>query len=93
MIIWKLINTMGKMVKLDKDFALSEDILIPYNDLAEKIYSIKDLSMRMNELLTEHSYQMRQAELHFNGKMKDLHEAYCIAIEELKEKNTVRIKK
>lgn len=86
---WKLINTMGKTIKMDKDFKMSEEILIPYYDLSDKIISIRDLTMRLNELDTEHSYQMRQTEASHNAKIKDIHEAYCIAIEELKDKNTV----
>lgn len=86
---WKIVNTMGKMVKLDKNFTTSDEILIPYDDLAEKITNIKNLTMRMGELDTEHTYQMRQTETVHATKIKDVHEAYCIAIEELKEKNTV----
>lgn len=52
------------------------------------MYTIKDLSMRMTELVTEHAYQMRQTEAQHASKIKDIHEAYCLAIEELKEKNT-----
>lgn len=86
---WKLVNTMGKTVRMDKDFRVSEEILIPYTDLADKITLIRDLTMRLSELDTEHSYQMRQTEASHNLKIKDIHEAYCIAIEELKDKNTV----
>lgn len=43
----------------------------------------------MSELETEHSYQLRQAEATQAEKLKEVHEGYCAAIEELKEKNEV----
>lgn len=48
------------------------------------------LSTRMSELETEHTYQLRQAEATQAEKLKEVHEGYCAAIEELKEKNEVR---
>lgn len=43
----------------------------------------------MSELETEHTYQLRQAEATQAEKLKEVHEGYCAAIEELKEKNEV----
>lgn len=43
----------------------------------------------MSELETEHTYQLRQAEAAQAEKLKEVHEGYCAAIEELKEKNEV----
>lgn len=43
----------------------------------------------MSELETEHTYQLRQAEANQAEKLKEVHEGYCAAIEELKEKNEV----
>lgn len=45
----------------------------------------------MSELETEHTYQLRQAEATQAEKLKEVHEGYCAAIEELKEKNEVSI--
>lgn len=45
----------------------------------------------MSELETEHTYQLRQAEAIQAEKLKEVHEGYCAAIEELKEKNEVII--
>lgn len=41
----------------------------------------------MHELETEFAYQMRQNDVVHNLRMKDVHQGYCSAIEELKEKN------
>ncbi|XP_050681259.1 cilia- and flagella-associated protein 57 isoform X2 [Leptidea sinapis] len=85
--IWRLTNAEGRAVALDKDFAYSKEILISKKDLQEKLNNIYLLSTRMSELETEHTYQLRQAEATQAEKLKEVHEGYCAAIEELKEKN------
>ncbi|CAF4793044.1 unnamed protein product [Pieris macdunnoughi] len=85
--VWRLTNADGRAIALDKDFAYSKEILISKKDLQEKINSINLLSTRMSELETEHTYQLRQAEATQAEKLKEVHEGYCAAIEELKEKN------
>lgn len=82
-------NTEGKGIKLSKDFHHTSEILISRQDLYDKIMEIRDLKLRMHELQTEHSYQMRQNDVVHNLRMKDIHEGYFNAIEELKEKNEV----
>lgn len=86
-VFWKLLNIEGKAIKLDKEFKASQEILISKGDLMEKISMIKDLQTRMHELETEHAYQMRQNDALHNAQLKEVHEGYCGAIEELKEKN------
>lgn len=81
----------GKAIQMDKDFIPSTDILITRLDLEEKLETIRDLQLRMHELLTEHSYQMRNMEVLHAMKLKEVHEGYCLAIEDLKEKNEVRL--
>lgn len=87
--IWRLLNIEGKTIQLDKDFKQSSEILISKHDLEERIALIKNLQVRMHELQTEHAYQMRQNDIVNSLRMKDIHEGYCSAIEELKEKNEV----
>lgn len=88
-VIWKLLHTEGKAVKLDKEFRESNEILISVEDLKDKISMIKGLQTRMNELETEHAYQMRQSDTLHKAQLEEVHEGYCGAIEELKEKNEV----
>ncbi|XP_031354286.1 cilia- and flagella-associated protein 57 [Photinus pyralis] len=85
--VWKLMHTEGKTLKVDKDFIPSTDILITRVDLEEKIELIRTLQLRMHELMTEHSYQMRNVEALNNTKMREVHEKYCMALEDLKDKN------
>lgn len=74
---------------MDKDYVPSTDILISRERLEEKITQIKELSQRMHELITEHAYQIRQDEATHSTKVREIHEEYCAAIEELRDKNEV----
>lgn len=87
--LWRLVNAKGKAIKLDKDFHHSTEVLISKQGLQDKMVQIKDLKLRMHELLTEHEYQMRQNEVLHSLRLKDVHAGYFDAIEELKEKNEV----
>nr|XP_023027258.1 cilia- and flagella-associated protein 57-like [Leptinotarsa decemlineata] len=82
---WKLLNIEDKAIKYD--LSSSNEILISRQILEDKIEQIKNLQLRMKELETEHSYQMRQNDALHSLKMKDIHAGYCNAIEELKIKN------
>lgn len=80
---------MGRGIKLDKDFKVSVDILIPYKDLEEKIDLIRNLNTRLTELDREHAYQIRQIVQGHSDKLSELHDAYKEAIDNLKDKNNV----
>lgn len=47
---------------------------------------INDLMIRMRELETEHAYKTRQMEGQHNDQMREVHQGYCAAIQELKDK-------
>jgi hypothetical protein len=76
---------------MDSEFKPSTDVLISKADLLENIQMIKDLSLRIHELETEHKYNMHKRDMMHAQKLKKVHENYCQAIEELKEKNEVQI--
>ncbi|XP_045476478.1 cilia- and flagella-associated protein 57 [Harmonia axyridis] len=84
---WRILNTESKAIKVDKEFAVAREILISREVLEDKLNQIRDLHLRMHELETEFAYQMRQNDVVHNLRMKDVHQGYCSAIEELKEKN------
>lgn len=88
-----MLNVEGKAIKIDKEFKTSTETLISRENLEEKVQKIKDLTVRMHELQTEHAYQMRQNDATHNAMLKEVHEGYCNAIEELKEKNEVKLVK
>lgn len=84
---WKLLNIEDKAQKFE--LATANEILISRLILEDKMDQIRNLQLRMKELETEHSYQMRQNDALHVLKMKDIHAGYCNAIEELKIKNEV----
>ncbi|KAL0279051.1 UNVERIFIED_CONTAM: hypothetical protein PYX00_000691 [Menopon gallinae] len=83
--VWKLSQTEGRTIPVDKDFAYFNEILISQNDLEEKLATIRDLTQRMHELEMEHEYQMRHIEATYKDKMKDIHVTYTDAMDLLKE--------
>lgn len=87
--MWKLLNTEGKAIKMDKDFETSKDILISRQILEERIAQTNNLQMRLKELESEYAYQLRQNDVVNSLRMQEIHSGYCQAIEELKEKNEV----
>ncbi|XP_043499423.1 cilia- and flagella-associated protein 57-like [Polistes fuscatus] len=84
--IWKLYYTDGKVVAVDKALVYTDEVLVGKRDLEEKIQMINDLMIRMRELETEHAYKTRQMEGQHNDQMREVHQGYCTAIQELKDK-------
>lgn len=89
--IWNLTNTEGKTVEMKKEFSYSKEILISRNELEEKILTIKDQQIRLNELETEHAYNTRKMESGYEDKIRGLTDGYRTVVEELKVKNEVII--
>lgn len=85
-IFWKLHFTEGKTIKLDKEFKTSSEILIAYDDLDEKLRTIKELTTRLHEMEMEHAYQFRTVEANHTEKLGEVHSNYLKVIEELKNK-------
>ncbi|KAM0726478.1 Cilia and flagella-associated protein 57 [Formica fusca] len=84
--IWKLYYPEGKVMKMSRDLPYTHEVLIGKGDLEEKIHTIKDLTVRMRELETEHAYKLRQIDVQHNDKLRDVHQGYCEAIKELRDK-------
>ncbi|XP_066249993.1 cilia- and flagella-associated protein 57 [Euwallacea similis] len=84
---WKVGNSEERAIKLDKELSSSNEILISREILEDKMGRIKNLQLRLQELETEHAYQMRQNDAVHALKMKEVQLEYCHAIEEIKIKN------
>lgn len=84
--IWKLYFAEGKVVKMSRDLPYTNEVLIGKGDLEDKIHAIKDLTVRIRELETEHAYKLRQIDIQHNDKLRDVHQGYCDAIRELRDK-------
>lgn len=84
---WRVTNADEKIIKFDKEFDATNEILISRPILEQYIKYISELQTRVKELQTEHSYQLRQIELQNETKAKQIHSGYISAIEEMKRKN------
>lgn len=73
-------------MKVTRELPYTNEVLIGTGDLEEKIQTIKDLTVRMRELETEHAYKMRQIDVQHNDQLRNVHQGYCEAIEELRDK-------
>ncbi|XP_032681142.1 cilia- and flagella-associated protein 57-like [Odontomachus brunneus] len=84
--MWKLSYAEGKIVKIGRDLPYTNEVLIGKEDLEDKISTIRGLTVRIRELETEHAYKLRQIDVMHNDKLRDIHQGYCEAIKELREK-------
>jgi cilia- and flagella-associated protein 57 len=88
-VIWKIQDKEGRIIKRDKESGYAEEILITKSDLEEKNQMMNELRNRVNELKTENEYQMRLKEMSNADKMKELTEKFIQEMESLKTKNQV----
>ena len=65
-VIWKIQDKEGRIIKRDKESGYAEEILITKSDLEEKNQMMNELRNRVNELKTENEYQMRLKEMSLN---------------------------
>lgn len=72
------------MANVSPELLNCEDVIISRKVLTEKIDSIKLLEIRLNEQMYEFEYEKKQGQSQFSQQMKEVHESYCSAIEELK---------
>lgn len=73
-------------MKMTRDLPYTNEVLIGKGDLEEKIHSIKNLTVRLKEIETEHVYKLRQIDIQHNDKLRDVHHGYCEAIKELRDR-------
>jgi len=71
---------------MTRDVPYTKEVLIGQEDLEDKILLIKNLTVRMRELESEHAYKLRLIDVQHNEKLRDVHHGYCEAIKELRDK-------
>lgn len=86
MCIWRVNYAEGKIIKISKPLKYTKEVLIGQEDLEEKIQTIKIQIVRMREMESEHAYKLRQIDVLHNEKLRDVHQGYCEAINELRDK-------
>jgi len=69
-----------------RDLPYTREVLIGQEDLEDKILMIRNLTVRMRELESEHAYKLRLIDVQHNDKLRDVHHGYCEAIKELRDK-------
>lgn len=87
LVFWTITNVENRTADIDSDLGAIEDILIPRNELVAKEDQINLLQMRINEQIAEFMYQKQQGESFHSEQMREIHENYCSALDDLKKQN------
>lgn len=57
---------------MDQDFTYCNDVLIPKDDLQDKVAKITELRQRMQELIMEQEYRIRQNEISHTEAIREV---------------------
>jgi len=87
LVFWTLLNVDNRCADVDPDLCGFEDILIPRRELISKVDQLALLEVRLEEQIAEFIYQKQQGESFHSEQMRDIHENYCSALEDLKKQN------
>lgn len=87
LVFWTLTNVENRTAEVDCDLGRVEDILIPRSELVAKEEHINLLQLRINEQVAEFLYQKQQGETFHSEQMREIHENYCSALDDLKKQN------
>lgn len=87
--IWDVLDSEGKKVILNEQFAYSDDILVNALDLKNKIENITELKVRVKELEKECKYQVAELTKSKKLQIQELNNNHSILIKLLENKNTV----
>lgn len=88
LVFWTITNIENRICEeIDPEMGKCEDVLISRRELTSKVDQIALLEMRINEQVTEFLYQKQQGESSHSEEMRDVHEKYCNALEDLKQQN------
>ncbi|XP_055839134.1 cilia- and flagella-associated protein 57-like [Episyrphus balteatus] len=87
LVIWQLKNIEGKVAAIDQDLLKSQEVLIPRQELEDKIEHIKMLETRLKKQAAEFYKKQSQNEENEQQQMADTHKGYCEALTELNSKN------
>lgn len=87
LVFWTITNAENRVADVDPDLGNVEDILIPRSILSSKESQIALLQQRINEQIAEFNYQKQQGETFHSEQMRDIHENYCAALDDLKLQN------
>ncbi|KAM4721643.1 cilia- and flagella-associated protein 57 [Rhinophrynus dorsalis] len=89
LILWKISDKEGRVLKREKEVAYAEEVLITRSDLEEKNQLMMELKTRVEELKMENEYQLRLKDMNYNEKLKELTEKFIQEMEVLKTTNQI----
>lgn len=81
---WKIIAE--DMTTAGLEYVYANHVLIDREIVAEQLQRIKELTIRIKELETEHAYVITQMTNRNNEKLREIHLVYTEAIQELRSK-------
>lgn len=88
LVFWIIANIENRVAEFtDEVMGTCEDVLIPRRELMQKVDQIKLLELRINEQISEFVYQKQQDDTSHSEQMRDIHEKYGNALEDLKKQN------
>ncbi|VUZ42075.1 unnamed protein product, partial [Hymenolepis diminuta] len=70
--IWSLQERDSRNVKIEKETAWAEEVLVMRSDLAEKNFVMQELRARVAEQKMENEYQLRLKDMNFSDRIKEL---------------------
>eukprot|EP00075_Anas_platyrhynchos_P029288 XP_027318541.1 cilia- and flagella-associated protein 57 isoform X2 [Anas platyrhynchos] len=88
-LIWKVYDKEGGVLKREKEVEYAEEVLIMRSDIEEKSQAMLDLQIRVKELQTENDYQLRLKDMNYNEKMKELKDIFTKELGSLKTKHQI----
>jgi cilia- and flagella-associated protein 57 len=88
LVFWTITNAENRIVEItNRELGTCEDILISRRELMSKVDQISLLEMRISEQIAEFMYEKQQGDSFHSEQMRDVHEKYCKALEDLKKQN------
>lgn len=88
LVFWSITNFENRISEVtEPELGKCEDLLISRRELIAKVDQIALLEMRISEQIAEFLYQKQQGDSFHSEQMRDVHEKYCSALEDLKKQN------
>lgn len=88
LVFWTITNIENRVAEVvDPEMGMCEDVLISRCELISKVDQITLLELRINEQVAEFRYQKEQGDSFHSEQMRDVHEKYCSALDDLKKQN------
>nr|CDS31813.1 WD repeat containing protein 65 [Hymenolepis microstoma] len=85
--IWSLQERHARNVKIERETAWAEEVLVMRSDLAEKDFAMQELRARVDEQKMENEYQLRLKDMNFSDRIRELSDKFLLEMESLRQRN------